>query len=321
MNVLTINNSNALYLQPLPQNDYDFVTHIQELEINLVRALDGSWACNFASQIKAIPVICNVGHIDTKQYNQALKKVSHVWPLSYKIAETAVSFGVSPQQIYLLSYRVDTQFFKRITETHPRYEEIKLEFLSAFHGRYRILYVGSKLGENGKSLLRALSILGSDYVGIFVGAGNTRLFKEYLKNYEESINVHVLEGLSDEKLVEYLTFVDVYCNPDQGIFGESRPFFLEPLATQTPTILKNQPPINEMATNGKDLLFIENSNDEKEIAQQIQNLVSNPKLQSTLQANSRATALKYDRFIIDKWEGELYRLALNQKKKKSKASL
>ena len=157
--------------------------------------------------------------------------------------------------------------------------------------------------------MRALSLLGGDYVGIFVGRGPRSPLVEYAIKWNITKQVYLVDSVASEDLRHYMWLSDCFCVPSRWEgFGI---VFIEAMATGSVVITSNIAPMSEFIVHEKSGLLVDRYEDEKKLAEMIVRGVHEEKLREVVGANGMLAAARFSKEEIDRWEVSLYRGVLD----------
>tara|TARA_B110000208_G_C11757154_1_gene425575 strand:- start:75 stop:1745 length:1671 start_codon:yes stop_codon:yes gene_type:complete len=285
-----------------------------------VRAYGGYWPADMAVQGAKgtnIPVIVSVHDTNPKLLHvDSVSKANQIWPVSHAVAAVLMTtFNIPVRQIRMLSNRVDLNIFslqKTMTTTRDQAVE-RAEKIGAlamrFPGKYRLLFVGRRNEQkNWDTVMRALYILGDEYVCIFIGRGPRAPLVQYAAEWNITSQVYLVDTVQSEDLRYYMWLSSTFVVPSRWEgFGI---VFIEAMATGSIVITSNVAPMNEYIVHERSGLLLNNLENEKELAQLIGRGVHDTALRDKLQTNGPLAAARFSKEEIDRWECSLYRMVV-----------
>ena len=243
----------------------------------------------------------------------SLRKATQVWPISHAVASMLSStFHVPQQQMRMLSNRVNLNVFRPQSDSTTTREQAAKrsarvnELAMLYPGRYRILFVGRRQEQkNWDTVMRALSVLGDDYVGIFVGRGPRAKLIEYATERNLMKQVYLVDAVASEDLRHYMWLSDCFCVPSRWEgFGI---VFIEAMAAGSVVITSNIAPMSEFIVHERSGLLVDQYEDETKLAEMIMRGIHEEKLREVVRANGMLAAARFSKEEIDRWEVSLYR--------------
>lgn len=294
-----------------PSSSKNFAKRVSELGVQVIRAYGGYGACTFATRADSVPVICSAHDTNSRTIQAGTRVANYLWAVSNAVADALHDYGVSSDRIMMFSNRVDTRVFRPINITLPEYQNKRQEFLKNYPGKYRILHIGRKEKQkNYETLLGALQVLGPDYVSIMIGRGESKLVMSKAKELGVDSQIYLDDSVPNSEIPWYLANTDVHCTPSlwEG-FGI---VFIEALASEAVVVTSNIAPMNEYITHLSNGILVDDYQNPEALAEFLKQAIHDQELRRILKSNARRSALKFDKFLIDKWEIELYRYVLSQ---------
>jgi glycosyltransferase involved in cell wall biosynthesis len=255
------------------------------------------WAAFFAKKRLKVPVVwmCNEPPFwfFAPEHKKGLRKIN--WPLFELLDRVAVSYI---DEIMVLSH-VSAEYVRKAydrTATIVRtgvdtelFHNASGEDLRRKHGlgdSFVLLFVGGSLYARRSDIIRALYYLSkdSDDVRLILDVARQR---EMLTKLAEKLGVSgkvlFLNSTSDQELAEVYAACDVFVYP-----ASASPWGLvvaEAMAASKPVIVSKQAGIAEVIQNGVNGIVVDQAKP-KEIAKQVQMLMSSPKLRKRIGENA-----------------------------------
>ena len=298
----------------IPTTQKELSNRIEALDIHVVRAYGGYWACDFAEagRVDRIPVICSVHDTNTKLLYEGLqKKVDYVFTMSQAVSDAVMAHGVPARKIFGFTNRIDMQhIFKPADVSNDvvakRVQELKDMYPSK---KYRILHIGRKAEQkNADTVAKAIFALGPNYVGIFIGAGNEKPLKELSTSLGIQDRVYLVQSAENTDMPLYHAMADVQVNPSRWEgFGIG---LVEGMACGQVVVTSDMGPMNEFIQDGVSGILVKEYEDPDALAASIKKAVEDEETRSKILANGRQAAFPFDKDPVDRWEVQLYRIAL-----------
>jgi malonyl-CoA O-methyltransferase len=282
---------------------------LKELNINVVRAYGGNWACARACErrVPGVPVVVSVHDARSERIYEPIKKADIVLCVSAAVKEAVSEKFKRPDRIWLLPNRVD---FKAM---RPYWPEETHDLEKMFPFRYRILFVGRLSEEkNLDTLVKALKILGDEFGLVAVGQGDKEFYRTLAEKEKVARQVVFIDSIFHDDLARYYSLADCTCIPSRSEgFGM---VFIEALACGAVVVTSNIPPLNEYIQNRKNGLLVDHHDDPRALAAAIQEACCDPALRRTVKDNARRSVANFERTKVDELEAEYYRkvLAMNE---------
>ena len=280
--------------------------NIRELNIDVIRAYGGYWACDMACNNKVIgvPVVVSVHDRRPEYLHNSIKMADIVFCVSDVVKELVLTKFRRKDRVWILPNRVNFNIM------HP-YPKNKLEALDdKYPFKYRILHIGRKSREkNLDTLIRALKILGNEYCVLAVGVGDK---DEYVKLAEEQgirEQCYFIESIKNEKLACYYSWVDCMCVPSrcEG-FGM---VFIEALACEAVVVTSDIAPMNEYIEHMKNGLLVKDYENPQTLAKMIRIACNDKWLREFLKKNAKKSVERFEKSRIDKLETDYYKKILS----------
>ena len=145
----------------IPTKPKQLKSRIRELNIDVIRAYGGYWACDMAckNKVNGVPVVVSVHDTNTALLHNSIKKADIVFCMSNAVKKVVLTKFKKPDRVWMLQNRVN------FNTMHP-YPKDKLKDLdSKYPFKYKILHIGRKTKQkNLDTLIKALKILGNNRV-------------------------------------------------------------------------------------------------------------------------------------------------------------
>ena len=255
------------------------------------------WAAFFAKKRLKAPVVwmCNEPPywFFAPEHKKGLRKIN--WPLFELLDRVAVSYI---DEIMVLSH-VSAEYVRKAynrTATIVRtgvdtelFHNASGKDLRRKHGledNFVLLFVGGSRYARRSDIIRALYHLSKDFDNVRLILDVARQRKMLTKLAEKlgvSDKVLFLNSTSDQELAEVYAACDVFVYP-----ASASPWGLvvtEAMAASKPVIVSKQAGISEIIQNGVNGIVVDHAKP-KEIARQVEMLMSNPKLRKRIGENA-----------------------------------
>ena len=291
-------------MKVIPTRRHEMRARVESLGIDVVRAYClpmGLLAC--ADKVPSVPYIVSVHDPNPSRCPGVLPDADQFLAVSGRIEDFLVEKGASAGVVQRLPNRVDLEVFRPLDDPG-----LRAEFENRFPGRFRVLHVGRKSVEkNLETTIEALALLGSDYVAIFVGSGDSRDYKALAKRRGVATQCHFVDVVPNEELPAFYSFADCMCTPSlwEG-FGV---VFIEALACGAVVVTTDIAPMSEYITHGQTGLLVGDPKDPVEVSDQIRRACEDRELAACIRRQARGAALPYSKEAVDAAEAEMYRLA------------
>ncbi len=287
----------------LPTKAEELAGRLRDLDIDVIRAYGGYWACDFACQNKAAgtPVVVSVHDTNPDLLFESIKQADFVMCVSNPVRNLVLSKGVLPGRIIPFANRVDLDIFKPSRDPQARSDFEKL-----FPGKYRILHIGRRQEEkNLDTLIKALAYLPEEYTAIFIGQGDLEPFTRLARENNVVDRCHFIDSIPNQLLPEYYSFCDCFCTPSRWEgFGI---VFIEAMACEAVVVTSDIAPMNEFITNGVSGVLVKNYEDPLSLAMAIRRVCTYESLRKKLKSNARQAVLPFSKEKIDELEANIYR--------------
>jgi glycosyltransferase involved in cell wall biosynthesis/SAM-dependent methyltransferase len=298
----------------IPTTPEQFAKRLRELEIDIVRAYGGYWACDLACQnkVEGVPVVVSVHDKRQSWLHSSIRNADYVLSVSNAVKKLLLSKGVDSNRIYDFANRVDFQVFYPHSD-----DKLQVEFCARYPGEYRILHVGRKSQEkNLDTLIRALVELGCDYSCIFVGKEYDDTYRKLAEKCGVAQRCYFIESVPNAELATYYSFCDCTCIPSRWEgFGI---VFIEALACEAAVVTSDIAPMNEYITDGVSGILVKDFESPAAVAEAVVQARTNHELRITIRSNARKAAEPFSKDKIDRLEVNLYRQFLNDSVPKTK---
>lgn len=292
----------------IPTSPEEFQARIKKLKIDLVRAYGGHWPCDLATHLRTpgVPVVVSVHDPDPGHLHNSLQGADKVFAVSNVLARMVIEKGVSPHRVRILPNRVDLSLF------FPRCDPVlQKAFDNRFPGRFKILFVGRKTKQkNPDTLIKALSILGDEYVGIFIGRGNSEVYMDLARERGIIDRSHFIEGVPNAELVNFYNFSTCMCTPSRWEgFGT---VFIEAMASGAVVVTSDIAPMNEFIADGETGILVKDYENPQSLARCIELACRDESLREKIRVNAPLCVEKFSKERIDDLESGYYNELLEE---------
>jgi glycosyltransferase involved in cell wall biosynthesis len=295
----------AFGMNIIPTKPKQLKSRIKELNINVVRAYGGYWACDMAcnNKVKNIPVIVSVHDSKPALLYNSIKRADVVFCVSEMVKKLVLSKIKKPDRVWILPNRVNFDIMRPCLKSEVRYLDIKYPF------KFKILHVGRKSSQkNLDTLIKSLKILGNEYCIIAIGIGDV---DEYVKLAEKEgvrEQCYFIDSIPNTELPIYYSLADCMCTPSRWEgFGL---VFIEALACRAVVVTSDVAPMNEYITHMENGLLVREYEKPHAVAAMINLACTNKQLRETLKKNARKSVKKFKKNIVDKLEADYYEKVL-----------
>lgn len=295
----------------IPTKPKQLISRIRELNIDLIRAYGGYWACDMAckNKVRGIPVVVSVHDTNPELLHNSIKKANVIFCVSEAVKELVLTEFKRSDMVWILPNRVDFNTMRPYPEN-----EIK-DLNNEYPFKYKIMHVGRKTKQkNLDTLIKAVKILGSEYCLLAIGRGDK---ETYLKMAEEQNVIercYFIESIKNDELARFYSWTDCMCTPSRWEgFGI---VFMEALACESVVITSDIAPMNEYIKHMKNGLLVKDYENPQALAKIIKMACNDKLLRKSLKKNARKSVEKFEKSRIDKLEVNYYNkiLEMNQNK-------
>jgi len=269
--------------------------------------LRGFFAKLFAKKSKLIHTMKSYSRSKLGRSFYFLLNLADIVTVPTKVfADKLIKGGVKRSKIRIINSHIDTTKFIPM-------DKDKLKQKYHYKGKKVIFYYGAMWEVKGTDiLLKAMpKIVEMNKDVIFVFAPRNLDWR--IDKYKKEIADMNLTKYSDFvlnaiKINEYVAMADTVVLPYPNLIGtEGNPScLLEAMSTKTPVVTTKIPELTEILTPGKDVIMAKPS-DAISLANEINNLLANKKLQKQIAQNAYAKSKKFDIKLISKKFMALYK--------------
>ena len=293
----------------IPTDPRQLGDRIKELDIDIVRAYGGYWACDMACNYKAkgVPTVISVHDTNPELLHSSIKKADIVFCVSETVRKHVLTKFRKPDRAWVLPNRVDFNVMRPASE--DKFEDLN----NMYPFRHKILHVGRKTRQkNLDTLIRALKVLAEDYCLVAVGKGNVNKYAELAREQGVIERCYFIESIENDGLARYYSWADCICVPSRWEgFGI---VFIEALACGGVVVTSDIAPMNEYIMHMKNGLLVKDFEDPLALAEVIRTACNDHKIRDVLKNNARKSVERFEKNKIDKMEVDYYKkiLAMNQ---------
>lgn len=273
----------------------EYKLQIEKIKPDIIRSYGGYWASQLAclNRVKNIPVICSVHDTNKLLIYKSLKFAdAHIYMT--KAVENKVKSIVDCSHVssFILPNRVDI-------DNNTRYENLDIPFV-----KY-ILHVGRKTEQkNIFNVIKALKNLPDDINLILVGAGDFKIYEDFIISENLTNRILNIDRVDNDKLKSFYKNAIALVVPSRWEgFGV---VFIEAQAHECPVITSNIAPMNEFLNN-ENAILINDYESEDEIAKAVLSIDNNSKFRRDIIINAKANVRQFSRGNIEKREIEIYK--------------
>lgn len=299
---------NEFGMNIIPTRPKQLKSRIRELNIDLVRAYGGYWACDMAckNKVNGIPVIVSVHDKRPEMLHNSIKNADFAFCMSGVVKDLVLKKLNKSDRVWILLNRVDFN----VMRPYP-IEELK-DFNEKCSFRYKILHVGRKDEvKNLDALIRALKILGNEYGLIAVGNGNTEKYVKLAKAEGVLNQCYLMGSIPNAELPQYYSWADCMCTPSRSEgFGI---VFIEALACEAMVVTSDIAPMNEYIKHRENGLLVNDYENPQALAEIIKVACTDALLRNHIKKNARKSIERFEKSRIDKLEVDYYKKILVMK--------
>lgn len=293
----------------MPTNPKQFKNCIKELNIDIVRAYGGYWACDMVckNKVSGVPVVVSVHDTNPNLLYNSIKNADIVFCMSKAVKNLVLTKYKKKDRAWILQNRVDFD----VMHPHPK-EKVK-DLDNKFPFKYKILHIGRKTRQkNLDTVMKALKILGDNYCLLAIGRGKKDEYIKLAQELEIKKQCYFIDSIPNEELPYYYSLVDCMCVPSRWEgFGV---VFIEALACEVITITSDIAPMNEYIEHLKNGLLVKDYEEPKALADAIKTACNDKNLRELIKRNTRKSVERFEKRRIDKLETDYYRKILAMKK-------
>ena len=297
-------------LHIIPTQLFEFRAKILEYNIDVVRAYGGYWACDFATsnKVDGVPVVVSIHDTNPELLHNSIQKADYVLVVSEACKRLIIDSNYPIERIVELPNRVDFNTFKPVNN-----EKLRYDFEKQFPAKKRILHVGRRENQkNLDTLIRAIKLLGDDYILIAVGRGDSLPYINLANEIGVEKQCYFIDSVPNEQLPEYYSFCDCFCTPSRyegfGIV------FIEALACGAIVVTSDIAPMNEYILNGENGLLVRQYENPMALALSINTACTDDGLRSCLSGFARESVRKFERSLVDRQESKFYQKVIYKSK-------
>ncbi len=304
--------NNLLGMKAIQTQPGDLKRRIKELQVDVVRAYGGNWACRMACdhKVPGVPVIVSVHDTNPDILYDSIKKADVVLCVSRSVERLVRTKTRDTANVWILPNRVDVDMMKPVLKDSLNHLD------KAFPCRYKILHVGRLVPQkNLDTLLKALPILGKEYGVLAVGKGDQKYYQTLARELQVDHQVSFIDSIPHEKLAQYFSWCDCMATPSRWEgFGM---VFIEALACGAVVVTSDIAPMNEFIRHEENGLLVKDYENPAELAATVKIACTDEALRKQLKAQARKTVESFDRTKIDRMEAEYYQRVLEMKTEKA----
>ncbi|MCJ7450033.1 MAG: glycosyltransferase family 4 protein, partial [Bacteroidales bacterium] len=293
----------------IPTNQKQLKSRVRDLNIDVVRAYGGYWACDMAcnNKVKNVPVVVSVHDTNLTLLYNSIKRADVIFCVSEAVKKLVLTKNKKPDKVWILPNRVNFAIMRPYLRNKFKDLDNKYSF------KFKILHVGRKSKQkNLDTLIKTLKILGNEYCIIAIGVGETN---EYVKlAVKEGVReqCYFIDMIPNSELPIYYSWADCICIPSRWEgFGI---VFIEALACESIVVTSDIAPMNEYIEHMKNGLLVRDYENPQSVAEVIKAVCNTEQLREYLKKNTRKSVEKFAKSKIDKLEVNYYKkiLIMNQ---------
>ncbi len=292
------------YIKEHPNKFYKW---IKKIKPDIVRGYGGYWCADWISmnKVKNIPTIVSVHDTNPNLIYDSLKYADGIICMSNAVKNAVLNkIKFDSERIWVMPNRLDVNLFSK------KYDKEYFEKLDQKYGQGKhILHVGRKdKQKNLETVIKALSYLSPEYKCIFIGQGDTVLYKELAKEYKVGENCFFVESVPNDEMPLWYSWCDCMCTPSRWEgFGY---VFMEAASCETAIVTSNIAPMNEYLDDSNAIL-VDDYENPQQIAEAIYRAVSNSEEIAQMKKNARNVGLKFEKNHIDQQEISIYKKVIS----------
>lgn len=307
--------SNLLGMRVIHTPAKELTRHIQELNIDVVRAYGGNWACEAACEhkVRGVPVVVSIHDKSSDMLYGSIKKADFAFCVSKAVKDLVMKKFHKPERLWILPNRVNCE----VMRPYPR-EDIN-DLAGQFPFRYKILHVGRVTPDkNLDTLIQAMKLLGPEFCLIAVGQGNKDCYQALVEEQGVKPQIFFIDAVEHNELARYYSMVDCMCTPSRSEgFGI---VFIEALACEAVVVTSDIPPMNEYIVHRENGLLVHDFENPQALAQLIQQACCDQELRRKLKSAARESVRRFEKNTIDQLEAGYYEKIMMMKKKENEFS-
>lgn len=307
---LEADNASLLGMRVIHTPARELTRRIQKLNIDVVRAYGGNWACAVACEHKVhgVPVVVSVHDTNPTMMYDSIKKADFVFCVSKAVKDMVAKKFQEPEKLWILPNRVNFEVMRPCSK-----EEIN-NLIGKFSFQYKVLHVGRLTPQkNLDTLIKALKILGPEFCVIAVGQGDKDYYLALAEEQGVKHQIFFIDAVEHNELAGYYSMVDCMCTPScwEG-FGI---VFIEALACEAVVVTSSIAPMNEYIVDGENGLLVTDFENPQAMAQVIQKACCDQELRKKLKSAARESVRRFEKSKIDQLEAGYYEKIMMMKKK------
>ncbi|XP_004345464.2 hypothetical protein CAOG_05874 [Capsaspora owczarzaki ATCC 30864] len=278
----------------IPTLPHDIPSRLIQYKVDIVRAYGGYWASDAAvyNSLPGVKVVVSIHDSNPRLLHSSIAQADYVMTVSRALDSILTQRGVNPDRIFPYSNSVDLAVF------NPQPESGRAAFEAKYPGfKYRILHVGRKTAQkNGDTLLKAMQILGPDYMLIMIGSSTSDAnFFASLQDLvaQEGLQKRVvmLDGVENSELVNFYSFTDVFCTPSRWEgFGV---VFVEALAAGAVVVTSDMSPVNEIIKHEENGYLVRDYTNPQALASALEYAATNAAFRDKMKINGPRTVRRF----------------------------
>jgi len=301
-----------LEMKIIPTKPEQFKNRLKELNISIVRAYGGYWACDLAcsNKLKGVPVVVSVHDSNPKMLYNSIENADAIFCTSKIVEDLVLTKVRNEHKVYILPNRVNFNVM------YPYKPNQLIDLNKKYPFKFKILHVGRKAEQkNLDTAIKALKILGTEYCLLAIGRGDQIKYKKIAKNEGVKKQYFFLESVQNKQLARYYSWADCMCTPSKWEgFGM---VFIEALACESIVVTSNIRPINEYIEHMKNGLLVDEYENPEALAKMIEIACNDYQTRVLLKKNARKSVERFEKKRIDELEVSYYKKILKLNSKES----
>lgn len=293
--------SKIRYIKASP---YKFKSIIKKLKPDVMRGYGGYCCADWVSfnKVKGIPTVVSVHDTNPQLIHSSLAYADGIICMSHAVKDSVLKLVPNvTDKVWVMPNRIDVETYSKKDD-----QQVFNELNRRFPGKYHVLHVGRKAEQkNLDTVIKAMKNLDRDVVTVFVGNGDTELYKNLAKQEGVFDRCYFVDRVESTELPYWYSWCDCMCTPSRWEgFGY---VFVEAAACEAAIITSNIGPMNEYLENNTNAILVDEYENPTKLSDAINMCISNDKNIQEMKKNARSVGLRFSKDRIDKQEIEIYK--------------
>jgi glycosyltransferase involved in cell wall biosynthesis len=301
-------NQDLLGMQAVRTEPSELQRRIEELNIDVVRAYGGYWACNMAcnNKVSNVPVVVSVHDARISLLYDSIRKADIVWCTSEAVRKIVLKKYRNNDHVWILPNRVNMDLMRY--DMCARTDDLD----RLYPQKFRIVHVGRRVPEkNLDTLIHALKILGEEYCIIAIGKGDARSYIQQAMQAGVHDRCYFIDALDQSELARYYAWADCMCTPSRSEgFGI---VFIEALSCEAVVVTSDIAPMNGYIKNMTNGILVKEYLNPSALAESIRKACNDTHLRALVRNNARSSVQQFDKRRVDEKECAYYAKVLEMK--------